>query len=48
MLKQSVLTWGDYGKITLPGVLDVSPWVLIPILSAAFIGMFALFEKKGI
>ena len=48
MLKQSVLTWGDYGKITLPGVLGVSPWVLIPIFSAAFIGMFAFFEKKGI
>lgn len=28
-LKRTVLTWGDYGKITLPQVLGVNHWVVI-------------------
>jgi hypothetical protein len=48
MLTDNVLKWGDLGKITLPEVLGVSPWLLIPIFIAAFVGMFYVFEKKGI
>ena len=45
-MKKTVLTWGDLGKITLPEVLGVSPWVIIPVFAAAALGLFTWFEKK--
>lgn len=47
-LKDSVLTWGQLGKITLPGVLGVSPWVVIPVLTVGYLALFRLFERKRI
>jgi uncharacterized membrane protein YedE/YeeE len=47
-LEDNVLTWGKLGKITLPGVLGVSPWIVIPLLAAGFVLLFAWFEKKKI
>lgn len=44
-MKTSVLTWGSWGKITVPGILGVSPWVLIPIFIIALLLLFILFEK---
>ena len=48
MLANNVLLWGDLGKITLPEMLGVSPWLLIPIFIAAFTGLFYIFEKNGV
>lgn len=48
IMKGTVLTWGDFGKITLPAVLGVNHWIVIVILGALFIGLFAWFEKKGL
>ena len=45
-LKGSVLAWGSLGKITLPSVLGVSPWVVIPILVIGYLLLFRWFEKK--
>jgi hypothetical protein len=45
-MKQTVLTWGDFGKITLPAVLGINHWIVI--LVAAFIALFRWFEKKGL
>jgi hypothetical protein len=45
-MKDSVLTWGSFGKVTLPQALGLNHWVLIPIFVAAFIGLFWWFEKK--
>jgi uncharacterized membrane protein YedE/YeeE len=47
-MKDSVLTWGSHGKITLATMLGVSPWVVIPILGVVFVGMLGWFEKKGL
>ena len=47
-MKGTVLTWGDFGKITLPSVLGVNHWIVIVILIAAFIALFRWFEKKGL
>ena len=44
-MKTSVLPWGSWGKITVPGILGVSPWVLIPIFIIALLLLFILFEK---
>lgn len=48
LLKGTVLTWGDFGKITLPGILGINHWIVIVILAAGFIGLFRWFEKKGL
>lgn len=47
-LQRTVLAAGNLGKITLPGVLGVSPWAVIPALAAVFILAFVFFEKKGL
>lgn len=44
-LEATVLTWGELGKITLPGVLGVSPWAVIPVFAVICIGLFVFFEK---
>lgn len=46
VLKGTVLTWGDFGKITLPGLLGINHWIVIIVVVAAFISLFACFEKK--
>lgn len=46
--KETVLTWGDFGKITLPQVLGISHWFIIPLCIAGSIVLFIWFEKKGL
>lgn len=48
ILKDTVLTWGNFGKITLPSVLGMSHWFVIVILGVVFISIFFWFEKKGL
>jgi len=45
-VKGTVLTWGDYGKITLPQLLGLNHWIVIAVIVAASIGLFFWFEKK--
>jgi hypothetical protein len=47
-MKDGILAWGKFGKITLPTLLGVSPWVVIPILTAGYLALFRLFEQKKI
>jgi hypothetical protein len=47
-MKATVLTWGRFGKVSIPQALGVSPWFVIPILAAFFLLAFAWFERKGI
>ena len=48
VLKATVYTWGDYGKITLPQVLGISHWFIIPVFVAGTILLFRWFERKGL
>ncbi|MBC7354830.1 MAG: YeeE/YedE family protein [Desulfomicrobiaceae bacterium] len=48
LLKDSVLSWADYGKIGLPEMLGASPWVVIGVFLAAVALLFRWFEKKGL
>jgi hypothetical protein len=48
LMKATVLTWGNFGKITLPSVLGINHWIVIVVLVAAFVGLFRWFEKKGL
>ena len=47
-LKTSILTWGKLGKITLPQVLGVNHWVIVPIFIVGALALFRWFEKKGL
>jgi uncharacterized membrane protein YedE/YeeE len=47
-LSNSVLKFGDYGKITLPQVLNISEWIIIAVFIAVGLGMFTWFEKKNL
>ena len=45
-MKRTVLTWVNYGKITLPQIFGVNHWVVILILWILVIIMFWGIEKK--
>ncbi len=47
-LQSNVLSWGSYGKLTLPGLLGISTWLVIAVLTLIFILLFIFFEKKKI
>jgi hypothetical protein len=47
-MKASVLNWGVFGKVTLPGILGVSPWIVIPIFVALLFLVFVWFEKNSL
>ena len=44
----TVYTWGVYGKVTLPGVLGVSHWLVIVVLLAVFAAVLRYIERKGL
>ena len=44
----TVYTWGNYGKITLPGLLGVGHWLVIAVLLVAFAGILRFIERKGL
>jgi hypothetical protein len=47
-MKRTVLTWGDYGKITLPEVLGVNHWLIIILFVIGGLALFRIFEKRGL
>jgi uncharacterized membrane protein YedE/YeeE len=47
-LKKTVLTWGDYGKITLSGVLGLNHWIIIAFILIGSIVLFRWLEKKNL
>ena len=48
VLNKTIYTWGDLGRITLPQVLGVSHWVIIPVFVAGALLLFRWLEKKGL
>jgi uncharacterized membrane protein YedE/YeeE len=48
LMKRTVLTWGDLGKITLPGILGINHWIVVPVFVLAGAGLFYWFEKKNL
>jgi len=47
-LNSTVLTWGKLGKLTLPQVLGVSPWTVIPVMILGSVVLFYWLEKRGL
>jgi len=48
VMKETVLKWGDFGKITLPEILGVNHWILILIFLIGGVMLFRWFEKRGL
>lgn len=48
LMKQTVLTWGDFGKITIPQLLGINHWPVIAVFVAAGVLLLRWFEKKGL
>jgi len=48
LMKRTVLTWGNFGKITIPGILGINHWIVIVIMVILAVLMFRFFEKKGL
>ena len=46
--KTTVLAWRDFGKIGLPEVVLVSPWIIAAVFWAGTLAAFVWFEKKGL
>jgi uncharacterized membrane protein YedE/YeeE len=47
-LSRTVLTWGNLGKLTLPQVVGVNHWVIIPLLLLGGAALCYWLEKKGL
>ena len=47
-LKSTVLTWGDFGKITIPQMLGLNHWPVIVVMIVLGVILFRWFEKKGL
>lgn len=47
-LKASVLTWGDFGKVTLPSLLGVWHWAVIAAFVAGGALLLRFVERKGL
>jgi uncharacterized protein len=46
-LKDTLLRVGDFGKLTLPGLLGVNPWVVIVPLVAACGAALVWLDRRG-
>lgn len=46
-VKASLLTWGNYGKVTLPQLFQVNHWLIIAVFWALSLSLLAFLEKKG-
>lgn len=47
-LQKTVLTWGNYGKATIPQLLGINHWFIIIPFIILTIMLFRWFEKKGL
>ncbi len=46
--RSTVLAWKDFGKIGLAEIWNISPWFILPILSATILLVFVWFERKNL
>lgn len=45
LLKKTLLTWGNYGKITIPQVLGVNHWLVIGVFLMLILALFRWIER---
>jgi len=47
-MKATVLTWGDFGKISIPQALGINHWPVIAVMIILGVLLFRWFEKKNL
>ena len=47
-LQRSVLAWGWFGTLTLPELIRVNAWLVVPPIAAALVGVLILLERAGL
>ncbi|MCD8564087.1 MAG: YeeE/YedE family protein [Burkholderiaceae bacterium] len=47
-VNDTILSWANFGKISLPDVLGVNQWIVAIVFTAICLALFRLFEKKGV
>jgi uncharacterized protein len=45
VLKNTVLTWGNYGKVTLPKIMGLDHWIIIAVILIGSVAIFLWLEK---
>ena len=45
-IKDNLLKWGDFGKITIPNVVGANHWIIIVIIWVVMIMVLMMIEKK--
>ncbi|TRO78701.1 YeeE/YedE thiosulfate transporter family protein [Desulfuromonas acetexigens] len=48
LMQRTVLTWGNFGKISLPQVLGINHWPVIIVFIVGGLLLFRFIEKKGL
>ncbi|MDY0268993.1 YeeE/YedE thiosulfate transporter family protein [Trichloromonas sp.] len=48
LMKRTVLTWGNFGKISLPQLLGINHWLVIVVFIGGALLLFRFLEKKGL
>ncbi len=48
ILKATVLSWGNFGKITIPQILGINHWIVIGLFTIASLVLFWFFEKNNL
>ncbi len=48
MMSRTLLSWGNAGAITLPGILGLNHWSVILVFIVTGVLLFTWFEKKGL
>ena len=47
-IKETILSWKDFGKIGIANSLGISHWFIVPLFIVMVIFMFYIFEKKKV
>ena len=45
-MRRTVLAWKDFGDVSLPGALGISPWIIIAFMFVVVLALFWVFERK--
>ncbi len=46
LMKRTVLTWGNFGKITIPEILHINHWIIIIVFIGVGVFLFSWFNRK--
>lgn len=47
-VNDTILSWANFGKISLPEVLGVNQWIVAIVFTVICLALFRLFERKGV